>query len=199
MVGGGLSANVGHPRQSTRSRWVGRASVLGGSAGAGARARPDWLKHLALTVAMLGLQLVWSCEMSQASPYLLSLGVSKASMAIVFLAGELVFPRASTTIHRHLPSCLTPCHTGPLSGLIVQPVVGVLSDRCRSTLGRRRPFIIAGTIASSFAILLLGWSKEVASILTLTGSSAVSRDTPASETNNRPTAHTPHCPCSTTD
>ncbi|KAM0788744.1 hypothetical protein ACM66B_002836 [Microbotryomycetes sp. NB124-2] len=90
---------------------------------------------------MLGLQLVWSCEMSQASPYLLSLGVSKASMAIVFLAG-------------------------PLSGLIVQPVVGVLSDRCRSSLGRRRPFIIGGTVASSLAIMLLGWSKDIAAIVT---------------------------------
>ncbi|KAK4056571.1 hypothetical protein OIO90_002419 [Microbotryomycetes sp. JL221] len=85
--------------------------------------------------------------MSQASPYLLSLGVSKASMAIVFLAG-------------------------PLSGLIVQPVVGVLSDRCRSSLGRRRPFIIGGTIVSSLSIMLLGWSKEVAQIVTTKGTSA---------------------------
>jgi solute carrier family 45, member 1/2/4 len=49
---------------------------------------PHALRFLVLTVSMLGLQLVWSCEMAQASPYLLSLGVSKSHMAIVFLAGE---------------------------------------------------------------------------------------------------------------
>lgn len=36
---------------------------------------------------------------------------------------------------------------GPLSGLIVAPVVGVLSDRCTSSFGRRRPFILGGMIA----------------------------------------------------
>lgn len=86
---------------------------------------------------------------SRASPYLLSLGLSKSMMAIVFLAG-------------------------PLSGLIVQPLVGVLSDGCRSSLGRRRPFIIGGCIVSSFAVLLLGWSKEVAGWFTTNGSKAVS-------------------------
>ncbi|KAG0281758.1 hypothetical protein BGZ95_011076 [Linnemannia exigua] len=33
---------------------------------------------------------------------------------------------------------------GPLSGLVMQPVVGVLSDRCTSKLGRRRPFLMVG-------------------------------------------------------
>lgn len=35
---------------------------------------------------------------------------------------------------------------GPLSGLIVAPVVGVLSDRCTSSFGRRRPFMLGGVI-----------------------------------------------------
>lgn len=35
---------------------------------------------------------------------------------------------------------------GPLSGLIVAPVVGILSDRCTSSFGRRRPFMLAGAI-----------------------------------------------------
>lgn len=35
---------------------------------------------------------------------------------------------------------------GPLSGLIVAPLVGVLSDRCTSSFGRRRPFMLGGTI-----------------------------------------------------
>lgn len=36
---------------------------------------------------------------------------------------------------------------GPLSGLVTAPVVGVLSDRCRSRFGRRRPFMAGGALA----------------------------------------------------
>lgn len=68
----------------TRSRWVGRAAILPSFPHA-----PQWIRQLALTISMLGLQLVWSCEMAQASPYLLSLGVSKSHISIVLLAGKL--------------------------------------------------------------------------------------------------------------
>lgn len=37
---------------------------------------------------------------------------------------------------------------GPLSGLITAPLVGVLSDRCESRFGRRRPYIFGGMVAS---------------------------------------------------
>lgn len=94
-------------------------------------------------------QLVWSCEMAQASPYLLSLGLSKSLMSLVFVAG-------------------------PLSGLIVQPIVGVLSDGCRSSFGRRRPFLVAGCAASALALLLLGFASNVAGWVTTTGGLAVS-------------------------
>ncbi|GAA5961763.1 hypothetical protein JCM21900_000753 [Sporobolomyces salmonicolor] len=93
---------------------------------------------------MFGLQMVWSCEMAQASPFLLSLGVSKSMMAVVFLAG-------------------------PFSGLLVQPLVGVFSDSCKSPLGRRRPFIIGGCAMTSVAVLLLGWAKEIAGIFAKPG------------------------------
>lgn len=63
---------------------------------------------------------------------------------------------------------------GPLSGLIAQPVAGVLSDGCKSSLGRRRPFIVGGCIATSVGVLLLGWSKEVASVFARSGGVLVS-------------------------
>ncbi|BGP23963.1 hypothetical protein JCM10295v2_002864 [Rhodotorula toruloides] len=81
-----------------------------------------------------------------ASPFLLSLGVSKSMMSVVFLAG-------------------------PLSGLIVQPLVGVLSDGCKSSLGRRRPFIIGGCISTSLSVLMLGWSKDIAGVFARDGTS----------------------------
>lgn len=58
-----------------------------------------WMRLPLLTVGMLGLQCVWSIEMGYASPWLLELGLSKSMMSLVFVAG-------------------------PLSGLIVQPLIG---------------------------------------------------------------------------
>jgi len=47
----------------------------------------------------------------------------------------------------------------------MQPVVGVLSDRCSSRLGRRRPFLIVGVAAVTISFLCLGWCKEIMSMI----------------------------------
>ncbi|GAA5975120.1 hypothetical protein JCM5350_000140 [Sporobolomyces pararoseus] len=130
-MAGSSGLSISHPT-SFKSRWVGRSAILPG------HTAPKWVGLLALTSSFFGLQLVWSCEMAQASPFLLSLGVSKSMMAVVFVAG-------------------------PLSGLLAQPLVGVLSDSCKSKFGRRRPFIFGGVVVSSLSVMLLGWAKEVAS------------------------------------
>ncbi|WVN86277.1 uncharacterized protein L203_101440 [Cryptococcus depauperatus CBS 7841] len=100
---------------------------------------PKWARLPLLTVGMLGIQCVWSIEMGYASPYLLELGLSKSLMSLVFIAG-------------------------PLSGLVVQPLVGIFADRSRSPFGRRRPFMLAGCVICVSAMILLGWSREVAGI-----------------------------------
>ena len=76
-----------------------------------------------------------------AMPYLLSLGMSKSSMAAVFVAE-------------------------PLLGLIIQPLIGVLTDTSTSRFGRRRPYILLGTVIGTAAMLLLGFTRPVASIFT---------------------------------
>jgi maltose/moltooligosaccharide transporter len=43
----------------------------------------------------------------------------------------------------------------PLTGLLVQPVVGYFSDRTWSRLGRRRPYFLAGALLSSLALVLM--------------------------------------------
>ena len=43
----------------------------------------------------------------------------------------------------------------PVSGLVIQPIVGYASDRIRTPLGRRRPFFLVGAILSSIALVLL--------------------------------------------
>ncbi|OEL15414.1 Sucrose transport protein SUT4 [Dichanthelium oligosanthes] len=43
---------------------------------------------------------------------------------------------------------------GPITGFVVQPCVGVWSDKCRSKYGRRRPFILAGCLMICAAVNL---------------------------------------------
>lgn len=43
----------------------------------------------------------------------------------------------------------------PLTGLIVQPIVGHYSDRTWTRLGRRRPYFLYGALAASFALVLM--------------------------------------------
>lgn len=43
----------------------------------------------------------------------------------------------------------------PLTGMIIQPIIGYYSDRTWTSLGRRRPYFLAGAIIASFALMLL--------------------------------------------
>ena len=43
----------------------------------------------------------------------------------------------------------------PLTGLIIQPIIGHMSDRTWNRLGRRRPYFLAGAILSSLALILM--------------------------------------------
>lgn len=50
---------------------------------------------------------------------------------------------------------------GPVTGLIVQPIVGALSDRTLSRWGRRTPYIVAGAILMSLGLLFMPLSSSV--------------------------------------
>lgn len=43
----------------------------------------------------------------------------------------------------------------------MQPVVGVLADNSRSKWGRRRPFMIGGSLIVAVCLLVLGWTGEI--------------------------------------
>jgi len=43
----------------------------------------------------------------------------------------------------------------PLTGLLIQPIIGYFSDRTWNGLGRRRPYFLAGAVLSSLALLVM--------------------------------------------
>jgi len=50
---------------------------------------------------------------------------------------------------------------GPLSGLIVQPIIGVIADESTSKWGRRRPIIVIGSAIVAMSLITLGFTKEI--------------------------------------
>src|SRR6266481_4429061 len=43
----------------------------------------------------------------------------------------------------------------PVTGLVVQPIIGYFSDRTWNRLGRRRPYFLTGAILASLALLVM--------------------------------------------
>lgn len=107
------------------------------------------IKMILLTISVLGLQFTWGVEMTYVNVYLLSLGMSKTWLSFVWLAG-------------------------PLSGLIMQPLIGVVSDNSTSKYGRRRPFMIGGSVMVTIGLISMAWAKEIASIFITPDSSGQS-------------------------
>ena len=53
----------------------------------------------------------------------------------------------------------------PLTGMIIQPIVGYYSDRTWTKLGRRRPFFLAGAILTSLALIAMPNAPHLASFI----------------------------------
>ena len=89
-----------------------------------------------LSLVMAGIQFSWSVELAYISPYLLSLGLPKSTLSLVWVAG-------------------------PVSGVIGQPVIGMLSDRSKFKWGRRRIFIVLSTIGVVVGFIGMGRTRGI--------------------------------------
>ena len=90
-----------------------------------------------MSFGFLGIQFGWGLQMANMSPIYKYLGAADDQIARLWLAA-------------------------PLTGFIVQPIIGAMSDRTWGPLGRRRPYFLVGAILSSFALLLMPNSGRLA-------------------------------------
>ncbi|KAI5082273.1 hypothetical protein GOP47_0002016, partial [Adiantum capillus-veneris] len=100
-----------------------------------------------VSLVATGVQFGWALQLSLLTPYVQVLGIPHAWASYVWLCG-------------------------PISGMLVQPLVGHLSDNCESSWGRRRPFIVAGAVFVVLAVLIISFSADIGYIL---GDSLTSR------------------------
>jgi maltose/moltooligosaccharide transporter len=83
-----------------------------------------------MSFGFLGIQFGWGLQMANMSAIYSYLGANADSLAILWLAA-------------------------PVTGVIIQPLIGQASDRAWTRLGRRRPFILGGAILASLALVLM--------------------------------------------
>ena len=89
-----------------------------------------------MSFGFLGIQFGWGLQLANMSAIYEKLGASPEQVPILWLAA-------------------------PMTGLLVQPIVGALSDRTWTRLGRRRPYFLVGAILSSIALFLMPLSTAL--------------------------------------
>jgi len=53
----------------------------------------------------------------------------------------------------------------PITGMIVQPIIGLMSDKTWNRLGRRRPYFLTGAILTSIALILMPNAPHLATFI----------------------------------
>lgn len=91
---------------------------------------------LQMNVGFLGLQFSFGLQQANMSPIYAYLGAEESALPLLYLAG-------------------------PVTGLLVQPIVGAMSDRTLSRWGRRTPYFLVGAILCSLALLAMPYSSAL--------------------------------------
>lgn len=66
---------------------------------------------------------------------------------------------------------------GPVTGILVAPIVGAFSDRSTNKWGRRRPFLLYGAITSAICWTAMGYTRQLGDALGDTGSGKKGEET----------------------
>ena len=102
-------------------------------------------QFLNFALGFFGLQFAWQMRIILSGPVTEGLGASPFIYGLIWLAG-------------------------PFTGMVVQPLVGALSDKTVSPLGRRRPYLLGGALLASLALLIFPNSGGIAhGLASLTG------------------------------
>jgi maltose/moltooligosaccharide transporter len=91
---------------------------------------------LNMNFGFFGIQYSFGLQQSNMSPIYKYLGADEASLPYLWLAG-------------------------PMTGLIVQPIIGAMSDRTLSRWGRRTPYFFIGAILCSVALFWMPFSQTL--------------------------------------
>jgi|AGTN01.2.fsa_nt_gi Major Facilitator Superfamily. len=83
-----------------------------------------------MNFGFMGIQFGWALQLANMSAIYTKLGADPDKIPILWLAG-------------------------PVTGLIVQPIIGALSDRTWTRLGRRRPYFLVGAILATIALFMM--------------------------------------------
>lgn len=94
-------------------------------------------------LGFFGLQFAWQMRIILSGPVTESLGASPFIFGLIWLAG-------------------------PITGMVVQPIIGSLSDNTHTRFGKRRPYLFVGAIMASLALWAFPNSAAIASKLAQT-------------------------------
>lgn len=97
-------------------------------------------QFLNFALGFFGLQFAWQMRIILSGPVTESLGASPFIYGLIWLAG-------------------------PFTGIIIQPIVGSLSDKTYTKFGRRRPYLLGGAIFASVALWIFPNSGAVAHLI----------------------------------
>jgi len=89
-----------------------------------------------MSFGFLGIQFGWGLQLANMSPIYKYLHAEESSLPYLWLAG-------------------------PITGLLIQPIIGSMSDRTWNRLGRRRPYFLIGAILASLALFIMPDSSAV--------------------------------------
>ena len=98
--------------------------------------RLSLLRIIEMNVGFFGLQFSFGLQQANMGPIYGFLGADEATMPLLWLAG-------------------------PMTGLLVQPIIGAMSDRTQSRWGRRTPYFLIGAIICSISLFLMPYSSAL--------------------------------------